>query len=141
MTTGQILRKLMERMLVDDRPINETELGYITGVQQPTINRLLHDATKDPRKNTIQPLADFFGVSLAQLRGDEPIPGINDDLPAKSAMGEVEKKIERQVSPEALKIIEDTRGLTAYQMREVRRFIAFIKSRNSENGDHFGASC
>lgn len=37
-------------------------------VHQPTIFRILSGESQDPRTNTIKPLADYFGVTVSQLR-------------------------------------------------------------------------
>lgn len=59
--------------LMDRTSINQNELAERTKVPQPTINRILSGESKDPRHSTVKPLADFFGISVAQLRGDEPL--------------------------------------------------------------------
>lgn len=47
---------------------NPTQLSEATGVPQPTIHRILAGESKDPRTETLKPLADFFGVTTAYLR-------------------------------------------------------------------------
>ena len=53
--------------------ITEAELARQTGLPQTTINRLLIGATSDPRANTLKPIANFFGVTIGQIVGEEPI--------------------------------------------------------------------
>ena len=53
--------------------VSEAELARKTGLPQTTINRLLLGGTTDPRANTLKPIADFFGVSIGQLCGFEPL--------------------------------------------------------------------
>jgi len=65
-TPGFILRTLMRRW-----KISEAELCRQAGLPQTTINRLLMGHTADPRANTLRPLANFFGVTVGQLLGDE----------------------------------------------------------------------
>jgi len=65
---GQILRKLM-----NETDIKEAELARQVNLPQTTINRLLLGGTSDPRANTLKPIADFFGVSIGQLCGFEPL--------------------------------------------------------------------
>lgn len=54
--------------LIAKHGINPTALAKATGVQQPTIHRILKGESDDPRTATVQPLADYFGVSVEFLR-------------------------------------------------------------------------
>lgn len=59
-------------------------LGEERGVPQPTIHRILTGTSKDPKSLTVQRLAEFFGVTEAQLRGYETLPtqpGVADSKP------------------------------------------------------------
>lgn len=70
-----VLASLMERK----GNISANALARATDVPQPTITRLLHGRSRDPRDVTIAPLADYFGVSLAQMRGEAPLPWEKSD--------------------------------------------------------------
>lgn len=65
----QILRKLML-----EANIKEADLARKVNLPQTTINRLLLGGTSDPRANTLKPIADFFGITIGQLCGFEPLP-------------------------------------------------------------------
>lgn len=67
-STGAIIRKLMVK-----RGLKEADLARQIGLPQTTVNRLLLHEKSDPRINTLIPIAHFFGVSLGQLVGLEPI--------------------------------------------------------------------
>lgn len=43
----------------------------VPGVTQPTIHRILSGESEDPKTKTLQPLADFFGVTVAALRSED----------------------------------------------------------------------
>lgn len=67
--------------LISQRKTNPYELQRATGVPQPTIHRILTGESSDPRTKTLQPLADYFQVSLADLRerdlaGGGPLEGL-----------------------------------------------------------------
>jgi len=64
----RILRALME-----EANLKESELARQVNLPQTTINRLLLGGTSDPRANTLKPIADFFGVTIGQLCGFEPL--------------------------------------------------------------------
>lgn len=59
--------------LMNEVGIKEAELARQTGLPQTTVNRLLLGGTSDPRANTLKPLAKFFGVTVGQLLGLEPL--------------------------------------------------------------------
>lgn len=82
-TTAQILKRLMARK----NHISENELERQTGVPQPTINRILKGESKEPKQRTLQRLADFFEVTVPQLRGEEPL----DSAPAVPAEAEASR--------------------------------------------------
>ena len=54
--------------LMSARKTNPYDLQRATGVPQPTIHRILTGESSDPRTKTLEPLADYFGVSVAELR-------------------------------------------------------------------------
>lgn len=65
---SDIIKKLMSEL-----KIKEAELARQTGLPQTTINRLLGGLTFDPRANTLKPIAKFFGLTIGQILGEEPI--------------------------------------------------------------------
>lgn len=79
--------------LMADRKTNPYDLQRATGVPQPTIHRILTGESSDPRTKTLQPLADYFGVSVAELRdqdlcsGAEPRMGSNATFAKTEAVG------------------------------------------------------
>lgn len=54
--------------LIAKQGTNPTALAKATGVQQPTIHRILKGESDDPRTATVKPLADYFGVSVEFMR-------------------------------------------------------------------------
>jgi transcriptional regulator with XRE-family HTH domain len=71
---GQVLKQLMKAELVDGKPITENELSRRSQVPQPTIHRMLTGESRYPTPKTVRPLAEYFGVSMAQMWGEEPLP-------------------------------------------------------------------
>lgn len=62
-----ILQKNLD-WLIKQKKTSPYELQRVTGVPQPTIHRIQTGESSDPRTKTLQPLADYFGVSVADLR-------------------------------------------------------------------------
>lgn len=65
------LRKLMSR----EGNLSENQLSRNTGVPQPTIHRVLSGRVEDPRDSTLRPIADYFRVSVEELRTTLPETG------------------------------------------------------------------
>ncbi len=65
--SATLVQKNLE-WLIAQRKTNPYELQRATGVPQPTIHRILTGESSDPRTKTLQPLADYFGVTVAELR-------------------------------------------------------------------------
>lgn len=64
------------KQLINQHPMirgNQTELHRRTGVPQPTITRLVNGESESPRTSSLKPLAEFFNINLAQMRGEEDI--------------------------------------------------------------------
>lgn len=78
--TESLLRKNLE-WLIAKRKTNPHELQRVTGVPQPTIHRILTGESTDPRTKTLQPLAEFFGVSVSELRDRELSSAQSDGKP------------------------------------------------------------
>src|SRR5579863_3717042 len=64
---------LIISQLMEECGTKEAELARQVGIPQTTINRLLLGGTSDPRAYTLKPIADFFGVTIGQLCGFEPL--------------------------------------------------------------------
>jgi SOS-response transcriptional repressor LexA len=62
------------RQLLNEAGLKEAQLARQVNLPQTTINRLLLGGTLDPRANTLKPIADFFGITIGQLCGFEPLP-------------------------------------------------------------------
>lgn len=71
---GEIAQIL--RLLLNESGIKEAELARQVNLPQTTINRLLLGGTSDPRTYTLKPIADFFGLTIGQLCGFEPLPAL-----------------------------------------------------------------
>lgn len=63
-----MLRKNLEWLMRRDG-LNAHSLAREAKANQPTLFRILSGESLDPRTATLRPLADFFGVSVEDLRG------------------------------------------------------------------------
>jgi len=78
---ARVIKKLMVACKV-----KEAHLARATGLPQATVNRLLLGGTVDPRASTLRPIAEFFGVSVGQLLGDELL-NVNNVVARSSKFG------------------------------------------------------
>ena len=94
---ADVLGELMNRTLRNGEPITEYQLEKESGVPQSTINRILNPhkkgGTKDPRTDTLKPLASFFKVTIQQMRKEEPL----DRLPKHSSEAAAQPNINQPV--------------------------------------------
>ena len=65
---GQILNRLMT-----EKKIRAAELARRVNLPQPTIHRIATGACEHPHLSSLEPIADFFSISIDQLKGHEPI--------------------------------------------------------------------
>ncbi len=60
------------RQLMSTNALSETALSREAGVPQPTIHRMLNAHDHEPRDSTLLPIAQYFGVTVEQLRRGLP---------------------------------------------------------------------
>jgi transcriptional regulator with XRE-family HTH domain len=58
------------------RGVSANALSRATGVSQPTISRILNGESKDPDTATLEPIAQFFGRTVAELRGENTMANV-----------------------------------------------------------------
>lgn len=80
--TIALMHKSIDKVLADlmaDKGVSQADLARKTGVNQPTISRILKPSgpkgIKEPTDKQVRPLADFFGVTTDQLRGYSALAG------------------------------------------------------------------
>lgn len=91
-TVAEILTMLMVRAGLSDN-----ELADRTGIPQPTISRIKNGNSRDPRDSTLRPLAEYFRLSVSQLRGDVPLPTDKVRVVANDQVVEVDEESLRLV--------------------------------------------
>lgn len=62
---AQSIEKLMEQHKI----ASVAELANLCGMHQPTLHRIMSGESKEPRDSSLQPLAAYFRVTVAQLKG------------------------------------------------------------------------
>jgi SOS-response transcriptional repressor LexA len=68
----QILFRLMS-----DKGVNVSELARCICLPQPTVYRIAAGICEHPHLSSLKPLADFFAITVNQLKGLEPIASID----------------------------------------------------------------
>jgi transcriptional regulator with XRE-family HTH domain len=77
--------------LMRDNNLSQSSLSRATGVPQPTINRILSEVTREPRRDTVVRIANFFGItpeSFYESGGSKA-----DRTPAAETVEEIYKRI------------------------------------------------
>ena len=70
------ITEILNHLLFDEK-MRPSELARRTGVPQPTIHRMVTGTCPRPHMASIEPIADYFGLTPKQLKGEEIIPGLN----------------------------------------------------------------
>lgn len=65
---GAVLVQMMARFNID-----ETRLSKYTGVSISNISRMKNDPSSNPTYGTLKPIADYFGISISQLLGEQTL--------------------------------------------------------------------
>ena len=74
-----LINNLQQLIRIHGNP-SISDLARLTNIPQPTLHHILSGATKNPRKKSLEALADFFSISVKQLIGEEPLPNIIPDI-------------------------------------------------------------
>lgn len=78
--------------LLEKHNLSESALGREINVPRATINRLATGKTPNPRATTLQAVAEYFGITVEQLLGQQPL-------------SEEEQKANIQEQPKAIPLL------------------------------------
>lgn len=73
------ISQILNRLLAEKK-IRVAELARRIKLPQPTIHRIATGACEHPHLSSLKPIADFFSISVEQLKGHEPISWIDKAL-------------------------------------------------------------
>jgi transcriptional regulator with XRE-family HTH domain len=68
--------------LMRDKQISQSALSRATGVPQPTINRILSEVTREPRRDSVLRIANYFGVTPESMYA---VPSKREQAESESA--------------------------------------------------------
>src|SRR3990167_10408582 len=84
-TPSNPISDILSRLMFEKR-IRTAELARQIRLPQPTVHRIVTGTSPKPHSSSLTPLANFFGISLEQLKGLKPIPWLNPQE-SKTASG------------------------------------------------------
>lgn len=67
------LSEVLQKLLYDKR-MNASELAREVDLPTPTVHRMVTGKSTRPYRSSLQPIADYFAISVDQLLGEEPLP-------------------------------------------------------------------
>lgn len=108
MNQSDVILELMRRSGISSK----RELARATKIPHSTINKLIDGAQVNSRDDTLKPLADYFQVSLQQLRGYAPL----DDRPGMPVLeaGEISYWLAGTLHRERMsEFVKSTQNLSA----------------------------
>ena len=62
--------------LMSNNKLSQSALSRATGVPQPTINRILSQVTREPRRDSVLRIANFFSVTPESLYSGKSSSGV-----------------------------------------------------------------
>lgn len=68
-----LLGDIVNRLLFE-KNMKAIDLARETGIPQPTVHRIVAGKCTNPHSGTIQSMAQYFDLSVEQLKGDAPLP-------------------------------------------------------------------
>ena len=71
-----------------DHQLSQSALARATGVPQPTINRILSEVTREPRRDSVVRIANYFGVTPESLYENSSRKA-NSDITAGSTVDQL----------------------------------------------------
>lgn len=83
---------------------NPKQLAEVSGMNQPTIHRILSGEIKEPTRKTLEPFLKRFGLKYAQVIGDEFYVSANPDEKRSAKAEEIARKWDA-LGPEAKRCI------------------------------------
>lgn len=72
---SKVLKTLMFK-----KSINTSQLARDLNLPQQTLQRIVSGTSSRPHPKTLKPIADFFDVSVEQLKGESPLPESVSDI-------------------------------------------------------------
>ena len=68
-----MLSSILNRLLFEKK-MKPIDLARKLGIPQPTMHRIVTGKSPNPHKSNLEPLAEYFDVTVAQLKGEDPLP-------------------------------------------------------------------
>ena len=66
------IHEILKRLLFD-KDMKIIDLARETGLAQQTVQKIVAGNCLRPHKSSLEPIAEFFKISIAQLKGEKPI--------------------------------------------------------------------
>lgn len=74
-----MLDKILQTLMFKKK-VKPSELARETNIPKQTLSRIISGKSPNPHSKNLEPLADYFNVSIAQLRGEEELPSDAVDI-------------------------------------------------------------
>lgn len=73
MKEKSLISHVLKRLMFE-RELKTAELARLIGMPQPTLHRIVEGTSTRPHAPSLVAIANYFGLTLEQLRGEVPIP-------------------------------------------------------------------
>jgi transcriptional regulator with XRE-family HTH domain len=112
---GQLLIRLMA-----EKKIRVAELARLVGLPQPTVHRIATGVCEHPHISSLAPIADYFGITVEQLKGHELIPWLDRATKVPLLSGDEVLKWpanKNKLTPNELVLTDANVGLNGYAFK------------------------
>jgi SOS-response transcriptional repressor LexA len=82
-TTSLMLSDILNRLLFQKK-LRVAELSRQTGISQPTLQRMVTGTIENPHRSSLVSVANYFHITVEQLKGLQPIPWLHPITSAES---------------------------------------------------------
>lgn len=120
-TIGQRITALMKHLGLKEREVLR-RMGS-AAVNQSTFSRLRRDLSRDPRDDTLEPIARVFGVTTAMLRGYEEFILPAAPPPGSAAGSEDRARLRAELISEVADLMKQLAQATDDSLPEIARQI------------------
>ena len=117
------LSKILQKLLYDKR-MNASELAKEVDLPIPTVHRIVTGKSTRPYKASLQPIADYFSITVDQLVGEEPLSDI-----LKADVASIGKKRVTEVP-----LLEWNNLISFHQSKECAKEDSVVVTTDSSHG-------
>jgi len=127
------LSDILNRLMFEKK-IRATELAREVDLPQPTVHRIVTGKCANPHQSSLQPLANYFDITVDQLKGNSPLPKhlFEAQLPTHSPEARTIPIIHWEDATHNLQNITTDENIIAHQKLSLKCFALYMNDSSME---------